>query len=258
MYSNIFFKAIEVPNINSNFIKEDDGDIKLYKIELIRYYELVPDLTIFLSPSERDRANRYHFVKDKKRFTICRALLKILLAEHIGITTDEIILDINSNKKPYLSSHPSVFFNVSHAGDYALIGLATSPIGVDIEYINKSFDYHEVLPHIFHKIEIDEVNNNLDKHRTFYKFWTRKEAIVKAIGKGIDDNLVKLPVTDGLHSVPSALVRDYKKMTVFSFNVTDDYLGAIAFTEYPVNLEKLAYHPVPTTETLNFLIQNKK
>src|SRR5690606_2936693 len=115
-----------------------------------------------------------------------------------------------ANKKPYLTSHPSIFFNVSHAGDYALIAIAKYPIGIDVEFINKNFDYKEILPNIFNKIEIDEINLNQSNHHTFYKYWTRKEAIVKAIGKGIDNDIIKIPVTDGVHSVPSTLMGDFE------------------------------------------------
>src|SRR5690606_30609088 len=130
---------------------------------------------------------------------------------------DNIHIATDAHKKPYLNSHPTVFFNVSHAGDYALIAIGNSPIGIDIEFINKNFDYKEILANIFNKIEIDEINLTQEQHDTFYKFWTRKEAIVKAIGKGIDDDLIKIPVTDGIHSVPSILISDFEIIKVLSF-----------------------------------------
>lgn len=245
MYSSLFCGNLETSAIDANLIEKDHQDIKLYKIELLKYQGSVSKLIKYLSASEHHRANRYHFEKDKNRFVICRSLLKVLLADHIGLATDKIILDTDSNKKPFLVSHPSVYFNVSHAGDYALIAIAKRPIGVDIEYVNKSFEYNEILPNIFNKTEIEEVEHSIDKHLTFYQFWTRKEAIVKAIGKGIDDDLVKIPATDGLHSVPSAVLCDYKKINVFSFNITGDYVGTVAFTE-DINIDKIAFYTIPT------------
>ncbi|MGC1630553.1 MAG: 4'-phosphopantetheinyl transferase superfamily protein [Gelidibacter sp.] len=248
MYSNLFYSTIEVQD--SAMIQENQCGVILYKIQLSEYQELVPDLIHFLSTSEHHRANRYHFEKDKNRFVICRALLKFLLAEHLDLEIAQILLDIDSNKKPYFAAHPSVFFNVSHAGDYALIAITKSPIGVDIEYVNKSFDYKEILPNICSITEIDEVNQSTDKPLSFYKLWTRKEAIVKAIGKGIDDDLPKIPVTDGFHSVTSALVCGYKKITIFSFNVDYDYVGAIAFTKEIINSDKIVFTPLPTSTEL--------
>lgn len=249
MYSHLFCGTLEVQD--ADLIKEDNQGIKLYKIELLEYQELVSDLISMLSSSERDRANRYHFTKDKHRFVICRALLKFILAEHMDLEIDKIIIDIDANKKPYLAAYPSVFFNISHAGDYALIAIAKSPVGVDIEYMNKSFDYEEILPHVFSKTEIDKTNN---RHFTFYKFWTRKEAIVKAIGKGINDDLPKIPVTDGFHSVPLSLVGDFKKITVLSFNLDDNYIGALAFLEDIPTIEDIGFYPVPTSNELKYSI----
>lgn len=254
MYSNVFCRTFEIGIEDGNHMQNDGLGIELYKIELLIYQELVSVLTNLLSPSERHRANRYHFVKDKNRFIICRALLKFLLAEHTGLELAKIALDIDTNKKPYLPSHPSVFFNVTHAGDYAMIAIARSPVGVDIEYINRNFDYKEILPTIFAEIEIDTVNNDNDKHGTFYRFWTRKEAIVKAIGKGIDDDLPKIIITDGLHYVPLFLVGNFKTINVCSFNLNSDYVGAIAFTENVIDVDKIAFYPIPTSDELKSLL----
>jgi 4'-phosphopantetheinyl transferase len=176
------------------------------------------------------------------------------LAEHIGLDVNKIIIDIDSNKKPYLSSHPSVFFNVSHSGDYAVIAIAKCPVGVDVEYVNKDFEYEEILPTVFNQLEIDKIQNSINKHHTFYTYWTRKEAIVKAIGKGIDDDLIKLSVTEGLHSVPRALVGNFEKINVFSFNINQDYVGALAITEDIHDFEKIIFYPLPTSDKLKSLL----
>ncbi len=250
MYSSLFCGTLETSTQESNDKKEADLSVKLYKIEILKYQELVSGLIKFLSSSELNRANGYHFNKDKNKFIICRTILKILLAEHIGLDVDKIFLDNHFNKKPYLSSHPSVFFNVTHSGDYAIIAIAKSPIGVDIEYVNKDFDFKEILPNIFNKIEIDEVDNSNDKHLTFYRFWTRKEAIVKAIGNGIDDNFSKIPITDGIHTIPSSWMGLYKNVKVISFKLNDDYVGALALTKDNLDFDKIVFCPAPSTDKL--------
>ena len=254
MYSHLFCGTIEVED--SDHIKNDDLGIKLYKINLLHYQDLVPDLINLLSASEQNRAHRYHFLKDKNRFILCRVLLKFVLAKHLDSQTAQIIIAIDFNKKPYLDAHPSVFFNVSHAGDFALIAIGKSPIGVDVEYVNRSFDYNEIIPHIFSVDEIDEVKQSCDEHLTFYKFWTRKEAIVKAIGKGIDGNLPKITSTDGLHSVPLSIVGNFNNIAVYGFKINADYLGALALTELSLNIEKINFHPTPTFAELRNSIIN--
>ncbi len=258
MYSRLFCGSLGKSFSKLNLKSENDQDIKLYKIELLKYQESVCDLSTFLSPSERDRSDRYHFEKDRNRFIICRTLLKILLAEYTGLETDKITLESDANKKPYLASHPYVFFNVAHSGDYALIAIAKSPIGIDIEYVNKSFDYTEILPNIFNEIEIEEVDKSPTKHLAFYDFWTRKEAIVKAIGKGIDDDFSKTPVTNGFHSMSSSLVGNIKEIKVFSFHVNEDYVGALAITDDRINLNEITFNPLPTSTELKSLTHHKK
>lgn len=233
---------------------EDRNAIKLYKIELLKYRELVPILISVLSESELNRANGYYFEKDKNRFIICRALLKFFLAKHVGLDIDKINLEVDSNKKPYLPNHSSVFFNISHAGDYGLIAIAKYPVGVDIEYINKEFNYKEILQNVFNKNEIESIENSNDKQQTFYKFWTRKEAIVKAIGKGIDEGFSEISVMDGFHSIESSIVSNFKNINVFSFDLNDNYVGALALTERLENFESIRLSSSPTHDELKIFI----
>ncbi len=252
MFSTIFSGTIPTPNSHLN--KYDNHGISLYKIELLQYQSAIEKFANILSDAERERANRYHFLKDKNRFIICRSLLKVLLAEYISLPVDSMILDIDPNKKPYLSSHPTVFFNVSHSGDYALIGISNHPIGIDIEFVNESFNYKEILPNIFNSVEIDDINQSKKKHTTFFQYWTRKEAIVKAIGKGIDDDITRIPVNDGTHVIDSRIFREFKNLSVLSFDMNADYIGAVATTQDLKDLKQLEFSRIPTAKYLKSLI----
>lgn len=221
------------------------------------YQELVPELVPFLSDSERNRSERYHFKKDQNRFIICRIILKHILAEHINEDITKIIIDIDSHKKHYLPLHPSVFFNISHTANYALIAIANSAIGVDIEYINTDFNYPEILSNIFSKNEMEDLNMSRNKHLTFYKFWTRKEAIVKAIGKGIDDHLKHIPVTDGVHTISSELTDGFHKIKALSFNLNNAYVSTLAFTKDLNDFDKIAFQTSPSVEELKKLFHKK-
>lgn len=243
--SEIFCETLETQTKDFNLRKENHAGIKLYKIKLSEFQELVPSLIEFLTPFEYNRANGYHFLKDKNRFIICRTLLKFLLAEQVGLDVNKIVLDNDSNKKPYLPSHPSIFFNVTHSEGFAIIAIANSPIGVDIENVNKDFDYKEVLSSIFTKSEVDEVFNSNDKQRTFYKLWTRKEAIVKATGKGIDNDFREIVALDGYHYMRPELLGNIEVLQVFSFELNEDYIGAVAYSGSSEHAGKLLFYPIP-------------
>jgi 4'-phosphopantetheinyl transferase len=243
--SEIFCGTLQNCAQGFNDILEVDLGLKLYKIKLSKYKESISSLKEFLSPFEKNRANRYHFSKDKNRFIICRGALKLLLAKQTGLDVNKIVLDKYSNKKPYLPSHPSVFFNVTHAGDYAVIAIANEPVGVDIEYINKDFDYKELLSSIFSNPEVDEVLNSNDKQRIFYKLWTRKEAIVKATGKGIDNHFPEIISLDGYHYMRPELLGNIEVLKVFSFELNEDYIGAVAYSGSYEHAGKLLFYPIP-------------
>ncbi|CAH8282157.1 4'-phosphopantetheinyl transferase [Mariniflexile fucanivorans] len=243
----VFFRTLEILIKDFNCRDEyDDLGVKFYKIELSNFQKLAPSLMPFLSHSESNRANRFHFVKDKNTFVICRTVLKFLLAEQTGLDIHNIFIESDSNKKPFLPSHPSVHFNISHATDYAIIAIAKSPVGVDIEYVNKEFNFEDILPTVFNKSEIDEVNTS-GGHVTFYKLWTRKEAIVKAIGVGIDDNISEIISLDGCQNIPSEFLGPIKQLQVFSFKLNEDYFGAVAISETSKCPDKLLFYQIPNT-----------
>ncbi|MBF8150480.1 4'-phosphopantetheinyl transferase superfamily protein [Winogradskyella sp. F6397] len=230
-----------------------DSDIKLFKIELSKYYGVVEVLLKTLTPLEVERAHRYHQLKDFKRFVICRSILKIIIAQLKGLKVSQVYFEKNDNHKPYFPSDKSLFFNVSHAGEYALIAIGPCELGVDIEYINPQFEYEEILPTVFSTEEINFINDSEDERHDFYKLWTRKEAIVKATGQGIDDDFFKIPVKDGSHTVSASLVNNFNKINVYSFNITTSYIGSIAFKGVDVDLKQIVFQPISSAEKLESL-----
>src|SRR5690606_13282472 len=253
--SQLFCGEVKIDEVNNQTSNNSNSVIKLFKIELAKYVAIVDVLFKTLSTREQERAHRFRQLKDSHRFVICRSLLKFLIANETGLNISHIFFELNDNNKPYFNSDSPLFFNVSHSGDYAIIALGKCELGVDIEYIDKNFDFNEILPTVYNKIEINEINNSENKSYSFYKFWTRKEAIVKAIGKGIDDDVSKIPATDGLHSVSSDLLSDFKNINVFSFNVTQDYLGAIALTENTEKKTTIQYYQLPESDELVSLLK---
>ena len=118
-------------------------------------------------------------------------------------------------------------------------------MGVDIEYVNKDFDYNEILSSVFNKSEIHKVFNSNKKQRTFYKLWTRKEAIVKATGKGIDDHFPEIVSLDGYHYMLPDLLGNIEVLQVFSFELNEDHIGAVACSGSYEHAGKLFFYTIP-------------
>lgn len=248
--SKLFCGSCEIILPNENAPENKISTIKLIKIGLSHYYEVINQLSKkYLTPSELARSQRYRQDDDRNKFIICRSILKYTIAKETGMGLSQINFKETVDRKPYLPDN-QLYFNIAHSGNYALIAIGVQDLGVDVELVNNSFYFDDIVPTVFNSTEIDQINTSDNKSYTFFQFWTRKEAVVKAIGKGIDDNLCKISVTDGNHLLPSHLLNNYKKIKVYSFDVADDYIGALAISQDLPNIETLAFRPTPTVQEL--------
>ncbi|MFT6127009.1 MAG: 4'-phosphopantetheinyl transferase [Patiriisocius sp.] len=245
--SNIFCETIKITQENLSRFKDYNSDITLFKIRLSSYYQLVPELLKYLNEAELHRAKKYHFEKDSNQFIICRSLLKLILSQHTGKNISQINIEIDTNKKPYLSSNKAIYFNISHSNDFAIIAVSKYTVGIDLEYLNKNFDFSEVLSTVFSNPEIKSVINNTDKTYQFFKFWTRKEAIVKATGQGISDHLTKIPALDGHHDIDSKLLDGFKNFQILSFDLNEDYIVSIALCDDSLKFNNPIVYELPNS-----------
>ncbi len=86
-------------------------------------------------------------------------------------------------------------FNISHSGQYVVCALSDSNIvGVDIEEI-KPIDIRD-FKNSWQERELEAIQNSSDQQREFYKYWTRKEAVIKADGGGLNLPLREIDVTN--------------------------------------------------------------
>ena len=102
--------------------------------------------------------------------------------------------DIRYSKydRPYLDD---LEFNISHSGQYVLCALSNNAkIGVDVEEV-RPIDFND-FDRQFTKAEWDVIHSFADPLHGFYNMWTKKEAIVKADGKGLNIPLEDIIVND--------------------------------------------------------------
>ncbi len=227
---DISFKNIKSLQLDINTIYSlETHEVVIYTINLLSFAHLKDDLFKFLNSAEIDRANRFHKEIDRHRFIIYRAILKLVLAAYTSLDVKNISFNYHLNKKPYLASHPFLHFNISHSEDFAVIAVSSKKIGIDIEYLADDFKVDEVLLDIFNESEIAIIQNSIHKKHAFYTLWTRKEALVKAVGKGIDDDFKYIPCLDGEHTVTSNLLENTKNWQLFSFDLETNYVATVAF-----------------------------
>lgn len=137
-----------------------------------------------LSAAELKRADRFFFERDRRRFVVARARLRQLLGERLGMAPQEIRLAYGANGKPRLADE-AMRFSVSHSGEIALFAFSKArEVGVDIEAVRPIDSADAIAAHILSQREHRAYAAARDKVAAFLRFWTRKEALAKAIGAG--------------------------------------------------------------------------
>jgi 4'-phosphopantetheinyl transferase len=154
-----------------------------------------------LSADEMTRASRFHFERDKTRFIRCRSALRELLSGYMTIPKFEIRFEYLPTGKPQLSADQNpcqLQFNVSHSAGMALIAVSSKyRLGVDIEAVRSNVDTDSLAERFFSMRERIGLRALPDHLRLpgFYACWTRKEAFLKATGRGLSFPLADFSVT---------------------------------------------------------------
>ncbi|NET26972.1 4'-phosphopantetheinyl transferase superfamily protein [Okeania sp. SIO1I7] len=153
-------------------------------------------LSKILSSDEIDRANKFHFERDKNRFIIARGALRKILSRYLNIEPKKLQFTYSERGKPYLSD-TSILFNLSHSQDLALYAITTvNSIGIDLEYIRPMNDAEGLAKRFFTAQEYNLISQlpPQQQQEIFFKIWTCKEAYLKATGDGLAGGLEKVEV----------------------------------------------------------------
>lgn len=153
-----------------------------------------------LSITERMRAEQFHFDKDRKCFIASRGILRTILAHYLSVEPTRLQFCYGKNGKPRLADmfgRPTISFNLSRSNRIALYAFTRyREIGVDIEQIHEISEMEQIAERFF------SVKENISlcalperkKREAFFNLWTRKEALMKAIGDGLSRPLDKFDV----------------------------------------------------------------
>jgi 4'-phosphopantetheinyl transferase len=178
-----------------------DDEIHIWHAELDQPRWFNHMLTDTLSNAEKERAERLHFEHHRRRFTVSRGLLRALLAHYSGMEPHDLAFNYGPNGKPFMADcldTARIRFNLSHSEGYALFAFTRDrEVGVDIEYVQAFSEMEEIAGRFFSPQEnlILQTLSRSEKKRAFYLFWTRREALAKAIGMGLSLALDQMDVS---------------------------------------------------------------
>lgn len=220
---------------HSSQIRLDDGDIHIWSIPCLVTDDSLKICISFLDADELARAERFKFKLHQQRFVVARAALRSILARYILLSPQAVKFEYSPEGKPQLKDQPSFQFNMSHSHGLALCAVTrVIPVGVDIEYQQTNIAELNIARRYFSPAEQSILNNASKSQRrsVFLSLWTAKEAVVKAMGKGLVFGLDQFSIA--LHENGKAVLQSAreelkaKSWFVQNFTPALDYMAAIA------------------------------
>lgn len=216
---------IEVhPLSNSIFQHKENQVWELDDTTIDTWYTRVPDdidpSETLLTSSEIDKANRLKNKLGRIQYITARNALRYLSAKYTKAKTGELVCMETEGEKPrWYFPNDQLHFNIAHSGEHILISFARCEIGVDMEIVNEGFLYKDIINRYFSTEEMNSIGNS----HAFYLSWTRKEALLKAAGTGIHDEIAIIPSLEGKH------VSGFGNWMVDSFYIKENVIASVAY-----------------------------
>ena len=187
-----------------------------------------------LSPDEVERARRFRVPAAQRQYVVGRSALRRILASCVGKPPSELHFEYSTSGKPLLAA-PELHFNVSHSGDFVLIAVAQNRrVGVDLELIHDRPELSQIARSFWAKSEWAALERvpAAGWLQAFYRVWTRKEAVLKACGRGITAGLGRPEVSDALNDreFPACLHAglDGTQWAIYDLVADPQYAAALA------------------------------
>ena len=168
-------------------LKLQNHEVHVWRAALDRSPELTQFFAKSLSADEQTRADRFRFEQHRQRFITGRGILRSLLGRYLQIAPDQLQFNYSDKGKPALANQ-TLQFNLAHSQGLALIAVSLDrPVGVDLEQIRAIADLNLLTQRFFSLTEHAAICNlPLDQQpKAFFRYWTCKEAYLKATGDGL-------------------------------------------------------------------------
>jgi 4'-phosphopantetheinyl transferase len=214
----------------------DDGAVHVWRVWGRADAATSTSLERLLSAEERARAGAFRQERDRTRYLLGRGVLRLLLGRYQQRLPAELEFAYNPHGKPALVAVPGakeIEFNVSHSGDWVLCALARRrAVGIDVEHIRPVPDWDQIAERFFAPGEAAVLRGLPTEARqtAFFHCWVRKEAYVKALGKGLSVPLREFEVSVA-PGEPARLLRGHqggKTWSLRELSLGPEYTAALA------------------------------
>ena len=180
------------------------GDLEIFHVDTAADADAIAIALDWLDESEHRRRDRYLSELPRRQFTLCRAALRVILADRLGCPNRDLRFAAGERGKPFAlvgGQRRAVSFNVSHSGEQGLIALAPrGRLGADVEERRTRRTIDQLIETLLTQAEQSRLKGLDQASRTarFYDLWAAKEALVKATGLGHAVDVARLDLSSSL------------------------------------------------------------
>lgn len=207
--------------------------------------QLNADDADLLSTDERERAASFVAPDVGARFIRRRAWLRIIVGAFLGAEPASLGFVPGAGGKPALVSD-EVAFNASHSDDWTAVAISAGPaVGIDIEHRRPITNAGDLARRFFQAQEADALARVPAGLRddAFLACWTRKEAVLKADGRGMRAGLDTLMVgSDPLAPEGLEVMLAERRFVVADADLHEDLAAAVALEDAPF---RVVAEPIP-------------
>ena len=156
--------------------------------------------TRLLNPTETARLRSYRRPADRDRFTVGVALTRLVLGAQLGVAPEAVPIDRTcarcgaAHGRPHLATSAAIDFSVSHSGDVIALAITASEaggagkrVGLDVELMDATTASEAPVDVVLSAAEHLSYRalDAAARPAAFYRYWVRKEAVLKATGDGL-------------------------------------------------------------------------
>ncbi|MDV7696674.1 4'-phosphopantetheinyl transferase superfamily protein [Chryseobacterium soli] len=196
-----------------------------------KHQDLLDTYLPVFSGKFREDILKYRRWQDAQLSLLGKVLLEHGLKVYYDIKDAEI--DLLENKKPILKGH-DIHFNISHSKDLVVCAIAEAPIGIDVEFLDPQINYLDFKSQMTSD-EFHRIHHSDSKIKSFFTYWTSKEAILKAHGDGMMIPLESFEITGNECSI------DNEKFYVKELFIDKKYQSCIASADINIKEENSMY-----------------
>ncbi len=221
------------------------GPVTVMHVDLTPNASREASSLLWLNEEEQVRCRQYPLPDPRRRFALCRAALRAILCRQLGCSNERLSFGSSDYGKPFalVDEEPAaISFNISHSKKHGLIALVPhGRLGVDVEERVPRRDFDELSEAVFgpHEQSALACVRGRDRVQLFFRLWTIKEALVKALGLGFTLDMSQFEVPPGLHQGRMSIFR-FPQLPEVHWRVeyigNEDFSAAIAHELLPSQL----------------------